>query len=496
MTIPKVPRLCLLIALLGCGPGAHQAGPTRTTAAPGAKAPASGPAERPVARIQREARAVEPLVTTDLARAFLKATAALPSVATRTVWHDEAKTRFYSDAQARALPEAQRRVLRSRALDEEYYYNTRYGTPVAYARALEILGQAGLRGVAGARIMDFGHGGIGQLRLLASLGADVTGVDVDPLIPALYSAPGDQGPVAGHGGPGGRVLLVSGRWPADDAARLAVGGGYDLVVSKNTLKRGYIHPDQPVAARQRINLGVDDATFVRTLYRIVKPGGRVLVYNICPAPAPPGKPYIPWADGRSPFAAATWQAAGFRVVAFDQDDTAAARAMGRALEWDRGEDRMDLEHDLFAWYTLLEKPAGGGQPQFPAPPEPRLTLRPPLSSEPVVAVSITPKALVIALRGRGGGEPQIVATVARRAGTPPYDYAAFNRALARLVRTRWPDPTKRPSETQQIVVSASPDTTYETVVQVMDAARAVRPGPGIGDAGRVLFPDVILGAAP
>jgi biopolymer transport protein ExbD len=119
-----------------------------------------------------------------------------------------------------------------------------------------------------------------------------------------------------------------------------------------------------------------------------------------------------------------------------------------------------------------------------------------LSAEPVVTVSITPRGLVVALRGRGGAEPQVVATIARRAGTPPYDYAALNRALAKLARQRWPDPAKRPTDTQQIVVSASPDTTYETVVQVMDAARAVRPGPGIGDAGRVLFPDVILGAAP
>jgi hypothetical protein len=43
------------------------------------------------------------------------------------------------------------------------------------------------------------------------------------------------------------------------------------------------------------------------------------------------------------------------VVAFDRDDTAAARAMGRALGWDRG--GMDLENDLFATWSLFEKPA-------------------------------------------------------------------------------------------------------------------------------------------
>jgi SAM-dependent methyltransferase len=453
-----------------------------------------------VEQLRREARAVAPLVTSDLAHAFLRATAGLPSITPRTVWHDEAKTRFYTEAQAATLPEAQRRGLRSRVLDEEYYYTTRYGTPLAYSRPLEILGREGLPGVAGARVLDFGHGGIGQLRLLAGLGASVTGVDVDPLLPALYSQPGDQGPVPGPGRLTGRVTLVNGRWPADANVRQAVGEGYDLVLSKNTLKRGYIRPDRPVEERRRIRLGVDEATFLRELHRVVKPGGRVLIYNICPAPAPPGKPYIPWADGRSPFTREEWAAAGFRVLVFDRDDSAAARAMGRALEWDRGEDRMDLEHDLFAWYTLLEKPTGRDQPPSASPPpsglpEPRLTLRPPLSAQPVVVVAITAAALTVGLR-QPAGEPKVVATIARRPGTPPFDYAAFNRALARLVRTRWPDPAKRPAETRQIIVSASPDTTYETVVHVMDAARAVLPGPGVTDAGRVLFPDVILGAAP
>jgi hypothetical protein len=130
----------------------------------------------------------------------------------------------------------------------------------------------------------------------------------------------------------------------------------------------------------------------------------------------------------------------------------------------------------------------------PSAPEPRLTLRPPLSSQPIVILSITPAALTVAVRT--GGEPKVVETIARRPGTPPYDYATLNRALARLVRTRWPDPAKRPAETQQITISAALDTTYETVMHVMDAARAVLPGPGITDAGRVLFPDVMLGASP
>ena len=41
----------------------------------------------------------------------------------------------------------------------------------------------------------------------------------------------------------------------------------------------------------------------------------------------------------------------------DADDSTAARAMGRALGWDQGEHGMDLENDLFATYTLVQKPS-------------------------------------------------------------------------------------------------------------------------------------------
>ena len=82
----------------------------------------------------------------------------------------------------------------------------------------------------------------------------------------------------------------------------------------------------------------------------------MLIYNLCPAPAAPGKQVITWADGRSPFSRQTWEAAGFRVVAFDNDDSAAARRMAYLLRWDSGPEAMDIEKDLFALYTLVEKP--------------------------------------------------------------------------------------------------------------------------------------------
>ena len=287
---------------------------------------------------------------------FLRAAEALPSIAPRTLYHDQARAHYWSESEAARLPAEERSRLAARVLDEQFYYTTRYGTPLAYARPLELLAGGGFA-PAGRKLLDFGFGGLGQLRLLASLGAEVCGVEVDPLTRALYTAPGDQGEIPGfHGRKGGRLKLVYGSFPADEAVKSAVGGGYDLFISKNTLKRGYIHPDQPVPDRQKIALGVPDAEFVTTLFRILAPGGRALIYNICPAPNAPGKPYVPWADGRSPFPSALLEAAGFHLLAFDRDDTPAARKMAHALGWDSGDAPMDLEHDLFAVYTMVEKP--------------------------------------------------------------------------------------------------------------------------------------------
>jgi SAM-dependent methyltransferase len=318
----------------------------------------AGPHARETPRIvlEREARAIAPLVNSRLANDFLKAAAYLPSIAPRTVYLDEPKKTYLSEAAAKKLDQEKQAKLKRVDLDESFYWNTKYGSPLAYARPLELLGRSGLDSVSGKKILDFGYGTIGHLRLLAAQGALVTGVDVDPLLPALYSDPGDQGIVKNHQGPDGQIRLVSGRFPADAVTKTAVAGDYDLIIAKNTLKNGYVHPEQTVDVRRLLNLGAPDATFVRSLHQALKPGGRVLIYNISPAPSRPGEPYKHWADGRCPFAKADWKTAGFQVVAFDQDDSEAARALGHALSWDQGASAIDLKADLFAMYSLLEKP--------------------------------------------------------------------------------------------------------------------------------------------
>jgi SAM-dependent methyltransferase len=308
-----------------------------------------------VALFRREASALEPHVNSRLARNVLQATADLPAIAPRTLYLNEATRAYFTEREAQSLDRAARTELTKFPVDESFYYTTKYGTPLAYARPLDLLGRAGVTDAAGLKVLDFGFGTIGHLRLLASLGADVTGVDVDPLLRALYSNPEDQGTITTRNGPQGRIRLIDGRFPADPSVKTAVGAGYDVILSKNTLKNGFVHPERPVEKRRLLNLDVDDATFVRAFYDVLKPGGWLMIYNICPAPSPPDKPYKHWADGRCPFARPVWEAAGFQVVAYDQDDTPAIRKIAHALGWDRGEDAMDLNSDLFAHYSLMRK---------------------------------------------------------------------------------------------------------------------------------------------
>jgi SAM-dependent methyltransferase len=306
--------------------------------------------------MQGEAKRLAPLAKSELAKEFLDATTLLPTIAPRTLYRDAAKQTFLSRTDFEKKSEEERKTLAPLPITEDRYYDTKYGSPLAYFRAMEILGQAGVKNVAGKKILDFGYGTIGHLRLLASLGAEVVGVDVDPFLTALYSEPGDTGTIKAKKGKDGKVTILSGRFPAEEAIKTAVGGGYDLIMSKNTLKNGYIHPEKPVDKRLLVDLGVDDETFVRALFAALKPGGRVLIYNLHPAQSPPDQPYKPWADGRCPFPVALWEKIGFKVLVFDQNDTKNAHAMGRALEWDKGQSAMDFEKDLFALYTLVEKP--------------------------------------------------------------------------------------------------------------------------------------------
>lgn len=309
--------------------------------------------------LRSDAAAVKPLVRAPCVSQFLDATAALPAIQHRTVYYRANPKAAFTAAEAARLPEEDRKALRKIDFDTARYYDTFYGSPLAYARALDLCAAAGLDTYSDTKIADYGYGTVGHLRLLASCGASATGIDVDPILRALYSQPGDQGHIAAadKSGTAGSIALVTGSWPSDPSTRSAVGGGYDLFISKNTLKNGYVHPPEGSDPRRALALGATDEAYVRALAETVKPGGLVMIYNIGPAPAKEGEPFKTMADIRCPFAKDLWEKSGFTIIEFDHDDTPAIRSFAKALGWDQGDGAMDLEHDLFASYTLVRKNA-------------------------------------------------------------------------------------------------------------------------------------------
>ena len=313
------------------------------------------PAAEILGTLKAEAERVAALVESRGARAFLAAANALPRPEARSVLYDAKAREAVTEEEFERLPTEARARFQPTPFEADFYYSTRYGTPIAYARALDVLGKLAAQPsedvMSGKRVLDFGYGGIGHLRMLASLGCDAVGVDVDTLLHAYYGA-SDQGMVASAtGGVSGRVTLVHGHWPGDAGVKSAVGGAFDLGLSKNVLKLGYVRPAQKVDPRLLVDLGVTPPAFLGEVATALKPGGCFLIYNLCPAPK--ADRYIPWAYGQSPFTSEEFAAAGFELLAFDIDDQVAARELGFALGWH--EQGMDLDDDLFAWYTLARR---------------------------------------------------------------------------------------------------------------------------------------------
>ena len=305
--------------------------------------------------LAEQASRLRSFVTSDVATHFLDAVPYLPPVpAPRVAYRNRASRDALTEAEAIALPDSIRAGYERLELDETFYYFTRYGSPLAFVRPLDLLGEVGLDTVDGARIADFGFGSIGHLRLLAANGALVHGIEVDPLLDVLYSAPGDTGSIARRPGRGrgadGEISLHFGSFPGDEALVDDLGGRFDVFISKNTLKNGYIHPAEEVDPRMLVHLGVDDRTYVRAVHRLLVTGGYFMIYNLSPPPSE--ERYLPWADGRSPFSHELLVSVGFDVIAFDRDDTEAARRMGERLGWD---EQMNLETDLFGTYTVARK---------------------------------------------------------------------------------------------------------------------------------------------
>ena len=300
-------------------------------------------------RLRAEAEALRPLARTDAVREWLDGTASMPIPAERTVWF-EPRTSAYLPEQYERLHESERDGLREYTAGPSRFYSTFYGTPLAYLRTLDLAADANaMASFDGVRVLDFGYGQIGQLRLLAQCGAEAVGVDNDPVLGVLYSRPGDQGRIEGAG----TYATIHGEWPKDARIRARVGEGFDIFIARNVLKRGYIHPAEPTPDWARVDLGMSDEEFLRALSDTLAPGGVAVIYNLGGAPRRSDGSYNPAADIACPWTRAQLEDAGFQVLAHDRDESRMAREIGRALGW---QDQMDLENALFGTCTIVRRP--------------------------------------------------------------------------------------------------------------------------------------------
>lgn len=321
--------------------------------------------EEVLEQLKAESEKLRKLVASDLANRFLDTVGTLPEPTARVVLRDKAKTRAHTQEEAAKLNEEERAGLAPRTFDPSFFYYTGYGSPLVYARVLDLIGpregERGMTSLAGKKVMDFGCGTIAHLRMMAAMGADVHGVEVEPVFRVLYGQAGDQGEVPSigdaKGGSAGRVTMHIGRWPAERDIVRAVGGGYDLITSKNTLKRGYIHPARTTDPKFLVHLGVDDNTFLRQIHDALKPGGLFLIYNLSPAQntVESGKPYLPHADGECPFKPEQFAAARLEVLEFDRIDRDKAVEIWMALGIGGDKSAEETRRDLFAWYTLCRR---------------------------------------------------------------------------------------------------------------------------------------------
>lgn len=314
---------------------------------------AEAPAPRITDKLKRDAASLLPIVSTDLARGFLGATSLLSEPAPRVVYRNRDLGLAVPERVYRTMTPEEQATLTPRACPPQFYYETGYGSPLVYVRLLDLAAPHFSR-KDHPRLLDFGYGSIGQLHLLAHLGFHARGVDVEPMLEALYSEPSDTGSIGE-----GLAKVYTGQWPAEPTLRHVIGGQYDLITSKNTLKAGYIHPTPPegqtVDSRKLVHLGVSDAMFLEYVHDALRPGGLFVIYNICPPQNPPDKEYIPWADGKSPWSREEYEAEGFEVIAFDVEDQAWVLECFDKLGYTGGKPREEAAKDYFCWYTILKR---------------------------------------------------------------------------------------------------------------------------------------------
>ncbi|MBL8745407.1 MAG: hypothetical protein JNK58_03520 [Phycisphaerae bacterium] len=330
-----------------------------------APAPAK-PALKGAAKVRADAEALAPLFPDGPARRFITAATtpeAVPTVGPRVLAYKKETRQWLTLEEANRLPVVEKTNWNETPCDETQYYETKYGSPLVYARVIEVAQAHGFDpqppSDTPTAVMDFGYGTIGHLLIMGAMGIEPTGIDVDHFLEKIYAPERAAGRIKCLDARNSvAVNLINGQWPAQpeiaDQVRKIRPQGFDLITSKNTLKNGYLHPTQPVDDRKLVKLGVSDNAFVNALFDALRPGGLLVIYNISPRPSRGTEPYKPWADGRSPFSKEMLTRAGFEVLAFDEVDDQKAESIFTTLGYPITDS--NGEKDLFALFTVCRRP--------------------------------------------------------------------------------------------------------------------------------------------
>lgn len=311
------------------------------------------------AALALEAQRVRELIPNKAVRAWLDTASELPEVEGQTLFvgpraeggYDRA---VYTPGEARELSPEDLEGLRPVTYGPERYYATNYGSPIAYAPAFLCAAEAGMESFEFKRILDIGYGQLGQLEMLARCGAEVDGVEADPVIHRLYTSTRLTDAVVARDGTKGSVSLHLGEWFRDWDFRRAVGGDYDLILARNVLKRGYVQPEEPMEHFDPIDVGGGPEIGAQTLFDALRPGGVVVVYNLGGgAWRLEDGSYNAQADVRDPFGRDAWEAAGFEVLHFQANGSQLMREVGVALGWGTLEDLESYN----VLYTVARRPA-------------------------------------------------------------------------------------------------------------------------------------------
>ena len=355
-----VSALSVLAALAGPGVGAQplESGVPEVHSLP----------QDTLARLRGMAETIGEIAVSSTSKAFLAAVDDLEEKPRRFVYYDRGLKRVYTQDEYAQLPAPERRGLQLGGVTSLTYYEgqSRRDFPLYTARHLDLaLGDtrfADAENVPGMRVFDlqFATPTVGVL--LASMGAEVVGVEDDALATKLYNAPSDEGEIDGaDGAPGGSLNLVFGNWPGDEDVRREVGGGFDLILIDSTLFKGtYFRPPPrgigtiPVPPPE---LGASPEQYVDALYQALKPGGRVFFTARTIPQSRQRMAYRPDLDGRFPFERDVVDRAGFRVIAWGQDDSQTLRDLVRRLNSEGINSGAPALAPLYSAYTILEKPA-------------------------------------------------------------------------------------------------------------------------------------------